>query len=429
MLHLFSLGILPLWLETTKIFQPPDATIQQPLDLLLLNQPDPGIEPVLKTYLAKLEKQGFPAQSQGIWLQTSDQLLAYHQGEQPLSAASLTKIATTLAALKTWKLDHQFVTEVRITGPIEQGILKGDLIIQGGNDPLFVGGEAIGLGHALNQLGVRQISGNLVISGPFVMEFQQNPQQAGQLLLNGFNGQVLPTDPKYPKYTLPTVAVPKPQISLKGSIIAANADRRGQVIVRHQSLPLLEILKQLNVHSNNDVAEQLAQMMGGTPVVIQKAMTEGIPQQEILLKNGSGLGQENRLSPRAVMGLFQAIEKKLEPFNLTVADVFPVAGRDLGTIKERTLPANTVVKTGTLWNVSALAGVLPTRKYGLVWFSIINGGPRYNTEGFREEQDRLLQTLSQRWGAPSSAWVPPRQSHQFGDSARIQRVSTDSASL
>ncbi len=421
MLQLLSLGILPLWLEAASIFQPPDTTLKQPLDLLLINHPDPGVEMIIQTYLNNLERQGFSAKSQGIWLQTSDQLIAHHGAEQPFSGASLTKIATTLAALKTWKLDHQFVTEVSITGPIQNGILQGDLIIQGGNDPLFVGGEAIGLGHTLNQLGIQQIAGNLVIAGPFVMEFQTNPQQAGQLLLEGFNGKVTPGDPKYPKYNLNTAAVPIPQISLQGSITSA-PPQQGQVIIRHQSLPMLEILKQLNVHSNNHVADQLAQMMGGASAVIEKATTEGIPNQEVLLANGSGLGQENRLSPRAVAGLFQAIEQHLKPHKLTLADVFPVSGRDLGTIKERNIPAMTVVKTGTLWNVSALAGILPTRKYGPVWFTIINGGPS-NTEGFRKAQDRFLQTLSQRWDAPqSNPWSPPAQTYQFGNPARNQVV-------
>jgi serine-type D-Ala-D-Ala carboxypeptidase/endopeptidase (penicillin-binding protein 4) len=411
MLHLLSLGVLPLWLETAKIFQPPEATIQQPLDLLLINQPDPGVDVIIDTYLETLKKQGFAPQAQSIWLQTSDQLLAYHGAEQALPGASLTKLATTLAALKTWGEHHQFVTEVSITGPIQQGTLQGDLIIRGGNDPLFVGGEAVGLGYMLNQLGIRKIAGNLVITGPFVMEFQSHPQQAGQLLLQGFNGQVLPADPQYPKYDLDTMAVPKPQMVLQGNITAASPKQQGKVIMRHHSLSLLEILRQMNVHSNNHIADHLAQMMGGADVVTQKATAGTLPVNEVLLKNGSGLGQENRLSARVVVGLLQAIERE----GLTMDDFLPVAGRDRGTIKDRMLPTNAAVKTGTLWDVSALAGVLPTRRYGPVWFTIINGGPSY-TEGFRKEQDRFLQALSQRWGAAQGeVWWSRRYSYEFGD--------------
>jgi D-alanyl-D-alanine carboxypeptidase/D-alanyl-D-alanine-endopeptidase (penicillin-binding protein 4) len=49
------------------------------------------------------------------------------------------------------------------------------------------------------------------------------------------------------------------------------------------------------------------------------------------------------------------------------------------------------MKTGTLSDVSALAGVVPTRDRGLVWFAIINRG--YNVPSFRTEQDQLLQHL------------------------------------
>ena len=55
------------------------------------------------------------------------------------------------------------------------------------------------------------------------------------------------------------------------------------------------------------------------------------------------------------------------------------------------MPIATVIKTGTLNNVSTLAGVLPTRDRGLVWFTIINGGG--NVSAFRVQQDKLLQNL------------------------------------
>jgi D-alanyl-D-alanine carboxypeptidase/D-alanyl-D-alanine-endopeptidase (penicillin-binding protein 4) len=55
------------------------------------------------------------------------------------------------------------------------------------------------------------------------------------------------------------------------------------------------------------------------------------------------------------------------------------------------MPKATVMKTGTLNNVSALAGVVPTRDRGLVWFTIINRGS--NISAFRAAQDRLLQNL------------------------------------
>jgi len=55
------------------------------------------------------------------------------------------------------------------------------------------------------------------------------------------------------------------------------------------------------------------------------------------------------------------------------------------------MPYATVMKTGTLRDVSALAGVIPTRDRGLVWFAIINRGPQVSA--FRTNQDQLLQSI------------------------------------
>ena len=170
------------------------------------------------------------------------------------------------------------------------------------------------------------------------------------------------------------------------------------MIVQHQSLPMLEILSS-SCPQQQSRCRSVGPNDGWCISRHREGRSRTLPTREILIINGSGLGQENRLSPRAAAGLFQAIQRHLRPDKLTVADLFPVASRDLGTIKKRNLPNAAVVKTGTLWNVSALAGVLPTRAYGPVWFTIINGGPNH-TEGFRREQDRFLQALRQRWGLP-----------------------------
>jgi D-alanyl-D-alanine carboxypeptidase/D-alanyl-D-alanine-endopeptidase (penicillin-binding protein 4) len=61
----------------------------------------------------------------------------------------------------------------------------------------------------------------------------------------------------------------------------------------------------------------------------------------------------------------------------------------------RQIPEGTVIKTGTLNQVSALAGLIPTKERGSVWFVIINNGN--GIEEFRTEQDKFLQKLAQHW--------------------------------
>jgi serine-type D-Ala-D-Ala carboxypeptidase/endopeptidase (penicillin-binding protein 4) len=60
------------------------------------------------------------------------------------------------------------------------------------------------------------------------------------------------------------------------------------------------------------------------------------------------------------------------------------------------LPVGTTIETGTLNEVSALSGVMPTRDRGLVWFVIINKGSQIGA--LRQQQDLLLQALAKEWG-------------------------------
>ncbi|MEA5508625.1 D-alanyl-D-alanine carboxypeptidase [Crocosphaera sp. UHCC 0190] len=360
-------------------------------------QSDPLVESIVADYLKELASLGFSPGQQGIWIQSDWAYLGDHQAKMPLSAASLTKIATSLAALETWGTKHRFETKIYSKGTLSNGVLNGDLIIQGSGDPLFVWEEAIALGNKLNQLGIREVTGNLIIVDNFYMNFKDDPQISGELLQLGFNSNRWTPLIKQQHQALPP-KTPRPQITIKGKVQTQdNLPETAKLLLRHQSLTLAELLKQMNLYSNNAMAEMLAQSVGGAAVVSQMAAKGAkIEPNEVQLINGSGLGVENRISPKAAVGMLMAIEEKLKDNPLTVADLFPMAGRDTtGTVQWRNIPDGVAVKTGTLAQVSALAGVIPTKERGQVWFAIINHGP--NVDRFRVEQDRLLQRLAKHW--------------------------------
>ena len=401
MLQLFGSGLISLWLDMTGLHVLPlDAlellALPSRPGLVLAADSNPSGATLVQQYLKRLEGLGMSTENQGVWIQSGPVLMANHQGTVPLPAASLTKIATSLAALKTWGPDHQFETLISATGPIKDGVLQGDLIITGSGDPFLVWEEAIALGNSLNQLGIKRVSGNLVITGNFAMNYKSNPSVAGQLLKQGLNAQMWSSVAAAQYLNLP-YGTPRPRVVISGSVQAVTLPVPKQILLlRHHSLPLAQIIKEMNIYSNNEMAQMLAQSLGGAQSVQQlSAITAGVPQSEIQLVNGSGLGVANRISPRAVCAMFVAIQRELLPHQLSVADLFPVAGRDRrGTLETRHIPAATVIKTGTLSDVSALAGVMPTRDRGLVWFTIMNRGA--DVEGFRAGQDQLLQRLVQQ---------------------------------
>ncbi|RMH64448.1 MAG: D-alanyl-D-alanine carboxypeptidase [Cyanobacteria bacterium J003] len=376
-------------------------------------------------YLQTLAEEGFAPSQQGIWIQSAQQLLVNHQGDRPLPAASITKIATSLAVLDKYPFEHQFLTRIGTTGRLQNGVLRGDLVLIGGNDPLFVWEEAIALGNALNRLGIQQVQGNLVIVPPFIMNFYSDPQISAELFKLALDHRRW-TPEIAAAYGQHLKEQPRPQVSIAGGTrfqgtIPANVTIR----LEHRSLPLGEIVRQMNIYSNNGIAEMLAEMVGGAATVAQVAARKAnVSAAEIQLINGSGLGEENRISPRAVCGMLFALQQELAAKNHSLADVLPMAGRDGGTLEDRQLPAATLVKTGSLWNVSALVGVLPTARYGTVCFALLNGGS--NLEGFRRAQDRYVQHLSQTLQPsqlPGAEFHSQAGAPRFGDPQRIQAVT------
>ncbi len=387
--------------ETTPSPEVSQISIEIPEKPLTLppNNPEQIAFTQTQTYLKTLANQGFSQQNQGIWIQSNDTLLANYQGTIPLPAASITKVATSLVALRTFNPNHQFITLISTTGKIENGVLNGDLVIQGGEDPLFVWEEAIAIGNLLNKIGIQRVTGNLIITGKFYMNFESNPQTAGNFLKQGLNSQIWSGEALTQYQTLPP-GTPKPQVIIDGVVeVSPTPPENIKLLIRHYSFPLAELVKKMNQYSNNLMADMLAEAVGGYQVVATKAAEfTGVPKEKIQLINGSGLGEENRISPRAATGMFLAINNYLQQYNMSVADVFVIVGKDKGILEERKqLPNFAVVKSGTLNYVSALAGALPTKEKGVVWFTILNKGA--SVTQLRNQQEIFLKDLLNQWGA------------------------------
>ncbi len=380
---------------------------------------DPMLEKIVQDYLQTLKQQGLNSDHQGVWLQSDWLELASNQGKNPLAAASLTKIATTLAALGKWGAEHQFVTKIFYTGEIKEGILQGDLIVLGEGDPFFVWEEAIALGNALNKLGLRQVKGNLLINHQFYMNYESDSLQAGKLLKQGLDPNLWSWEVKQIFKSLP-ITTPRPQLVISGEVqLPKLAPTKPQLLLIHKSLTLSDILKQMNIYSNNQMSQMLADEVGGSKAVARYAATvTGINPLEIQLINGSGLGVENRVSPRAASQMLIAIDNLLKPHNLDVMDLFPVAGRDhVGTVENRAIPSGTAVKTGTLNQVSALAGVIPLDQERRIWFSLINYG--WQIQYFRKQQDLFLQRLAEHWQLePQDFYAQEKTDIYLGDPER-----------
>lgn len=415
------ISILPGWGQQPPPLAPVQELRWDELPLFSLpHSPEPMIEKTVANYLQTLSQLGISQGSQGVWLASDWWTFADHRGTIPQSAASLTKIATSLAALETYGSDYQFQTRVKHTGVIEGGVLRGNLIIEGGGDPFFVWEEAIALSNRLNELGIATVRGDLIITGDFFMNYQQNLQTSAQLLAQGLNSQLWSKQAENQYKTLPP-GTPRPQVELSGKVqVQAKADfPEATLLVQHQSLPLTQILQQMNIYSNNKLADLIVAGVGGVEKV-ETLVTEatGVSPEEVQLINGSGLGVANRLSPRAVTQMLRVIEEKLKAQGGSLGEILPVTGIEVGTVRDRAIAPGIPVKTGSLSNVSALAGVMDTQRHGRIYFAMINRNGNLDT--FRQQQDQLLQNLQQQWDL-----IPFKQNVavQLGDPTRINSSS------
>jgi len=130
--------------------------------LVLLATPLARAEPLDAAALAV--RHGFPPQQVGFLLfdATSGRVLDQHRADEPFIPASTTKVTTALAALEILGRDFRFVTTLLATGPIEAGVLRGDLYLRGGGDPTLSSDDLRTLARALRDAGVRRVDGSFL---------------------------------------------------------------------------------------------------------------------------------------------------------------------------------------------------------------------------------------------------------------------------
>lgn len=90
-------------------------------------------------------------------------LLEAHQGENALPPASVAKALTALYALDTFGADYRFSTRILASGSLVGGVLKGDLILAGGGDPMLNTDHLAQMARALKNAGIREVRGGFKV--------------------------------------------------------------------------------------------------------------------------------------------------------------------------------------------------------------------------------------------------------------------------
>jgi D-alanyl-D-alanine carboxypeptidase/D-alanyl-D-alanine-endopeptidase (penicillin-binding protein 4) len=318
--------------------------------------------------------------------------LGEHNADTVFNPASVMKLVTSYVALSCFGPDHRYRTNFLVDGSIDAKSRKltGDLVVEGGFDPMFSTFDAQEAAAALMRAGIARVTGSLRISGGFYF------------FARGYHSNL----------SCETSAAKLRQAFERAGIHIEGAtqfgEKSGRAVVAHYSDELAHLLLYQNAHSSNAIAEVIGESLGG-PQSIQEQLTSGLKLRgdEIYIGHASGL-EFNRMTPRASLKVLRAMIDLLSRYSLRLEDVMAVAGVDSGTLKGRLaderVRASIIAKTGTLASfdrgVSALVGIAQTKR-GPLLFAIFNSNGSVN--GYRRSQDQFVEQFVEEAGGPAQA--------------------------
>jgi D-alanyl-D-alanine carboxypeptidase/D-alanyl-D-alanine-endopeptidase (penicillin-binding protein 4) len=161
---------------------------------------------------------------------------------------------------------------------------------------------------------------------------------------------------------------------ITGTLRLAPTPPGARLLLEYESLPLGDVIRQVNKHSSNPMARMLLLTMGleqsGPPATVEAGdravaawlASEGMHFPELVLDNGSGLSRQARISAASMAALLaSARNSRYWP---EIASSVPIGGQD-GTLRHRFVDLGTEarirMKTGHLENVGAIAGWVTSR--------------------------------------------------------------------
>jgi len=347
--------------------------------------PEPEPLPALSYYVNLIRDRGQSLDDQGVLIESFEngRLIAQHNADVPFNPASVMKLATSLVALARLGPDYRYRTNLLADGVIDSATrtLEGDLVVEGGSDPMFSLYDAQEVAIQISRLGVSRVRGSLRIAGPFYY------------FARGYRSNLsLETSA-----TKLRAALQQGGIRIEGETISGA--KSGTLLLSHYSEPLVSLLLYQNAHSSNAVAEVVGASIGG-PLAIQDYLVRELDLSELEIFVGRASGLEfNRITPRATLKVLRALFKVLADHSLRPEDVMAVAGVDSGTLRGRLgrqeIRGAVVAKTGTLISidngVSTLVGIAYTRTAGPVLFAVFNSGG--SVHAYRRLQDDFIERL------------------------------------
>jgi D-alanyl-D-alanine carboxypeptidase/D-alanyl-D-alanine-endopeptidase (penicillin-binding protein 4) len=377
-------------------------------------------------------------------------------GDRPVIPASNQKLVVAAVALDVLGADATFRTEVR-GGPVIEGVITGDLHLVGGGDPLLTSSTfpvhedprpvttptpLDVLADAVVAAGVQRVDGSVVGDGTryddewFAPSWSDDVRgvEAGPydaLLVN--DGRVTGSparvaDPAVGAAQELTSLLAARGVRVAGSPEAGVAPADVTTIGSVTSAPMASVVAELLGTSDDNTAELLVKELGvasggqgtrkaGLEVIRHTLERWGVPTAGLVLADGSGLSNGNRLTCPALVAVLAA-----QDADGPLGAGLPVAGQS-GTLAdvltESPVSGRMRAKTGTLGNppqgvdppaVKALSGYLPVEGGETIEFALIlnSQGDLTTPRSYLPVWERLGGVLASYPAGPSAAELGPR---------------------
>ncbi|MCL2552725.1 MAG: D-alanyl-D-alanine carboxypeptidase/D-alanyl-D-alanine-endopeptidase, partial [Actinomycetia bacterium] len=324
---------------------------------------------------------------------TTGQVLYSHRATTASTPASLTKIATAIAALGTLGPDHRLTTGVVTTAP-------GRIVLVGGGDPtLELGGLADDTAAALKARGVRSVRlayDTSYFAAPALHPIGYNENLAPVTALMVREGRLDGTSSgPAPRTTDPAGAAAAgfAQLLRARGIAVTGTPARGSgtggtQLAAHRSAALSDLVERMLTNSDNDIAEALARQVarasgqrtdfaGGAAAIRAALARYGVPLGGAVFADGSGLDHADALAPLTLARLLALAGEDGHPELRSVLTGLPVAAFT-GTLASRfhgSAGAGLIrAKTGTLTGTNTIAGTTVLADGRVLAFSFMTQG-------------------------------------------------------
>lgn len=335
--------------------------------------------------------------------------------------ASVSKLVTSLWSLEKLGIKKTFDTKLFIKG--------NNLHIQGSFDPFFGNEKMFFLISQLNELGYTHFDKitfdkNLMVFPDAQYEADEYPDMSRsnhtRLLTKYFNTATWSQDYKDEYKNFKYLAKEgmyrsSVEFTVNEVAFADSNPFENDTEVKALTLsspPLYKYLKEMNVKSNNYVAETLFRLNGNVKMFDAYLLEKlNLNRDTMHMYTGSGLPYYNDQNTRldnystcnSMLKIVSTLKSEIEKQAMEIEDVVAVPGNDKGTFRNRIFPSDYknsfVAKTGTLMHTSTLAGAMNTQK-GFSFFGIFNQST--DISGSKRVQNEMVKSIMTEMGGPKA---------------------------